>query len=109
MGGDLGGQALLVEMMHGPIVPVAAGHESLEASDPDLHGKHDGLELFPRDCCKELPDRRCPGPGAPLVPEDARKGLVEAAEFLCDLLDIRRRQAILRPRPCQWEEGSLDD
>ena len=46
MGGDLGGQALLVEMVHGPIVPVAAGHESLEASDPDLHGKHDGLDAF---------------------------------------------------------------
>lgn len=109
LGGDLERETLLVEMLHGLFVPFASGHEPLEAPDPDLHGKRDGLDALSHERAAkagQIDDAMGPDP---LVPEDAGKGVVECAELLGDPGDIRRRQGLLvrERRRCGRPPGEI--
>ena len=93
-GGDLPGQLLLVEMAHGVFVPVAPGHEPLEAPDADLHRQGDRLDALSDEIAaqaRQIDDAQGPDP---FVPEDPRKGLVEPAHLLGDPGDVLRGQAL---------------
>ena len=104
-GGELGGELLLVEMVQGVLVPVAAAHETLEAPNADVHRQGDRLDALSDEIAAQsgqIDDAQGPDPP---VPEDAGVGLVEATQLKGDPgnvlrsqgLSVRERSGIGRP------------